>query len=103
MVAVVEIGGKQYIVKKWDVIEVDNQDQKVGSKLKVNPLLISDEAGKDTKVWNPVLSDATVEMKVLEHFKDEKVTVFKMKSKKRYSRTKGFRASMTKLEVLSIG
>lgn len=102
MVAVLEIGGNQFIVKKWDIIDVDNQNQKIGSKIKINPLLVSDEEGKETKIGTPVLSDVVVELKVLEDFKDEKVNVFKMKSKKRYTRNKGFRASKTKLEVLSI-
>jgi ribosomal protein L21 len=43
-----------------------------------------------------------VELKVLENFRDDKVKVFKMKSKKRYARTKWFRASLSKLEVLTI-
>lgn len=102
MVAVLEIGWHQFIVKKWDIIEVDNQNEKIGSKIKVNPLLVSEEDGKNTKVGTPILGDVTVELKVLEDFKDEKIRVFKMKSKKRYSRTKGFRASKTRLEVLSI-
>lgn len=102
MVAVLEIGGNQFIVKKGDIIEVDNQNAKIWSKIKVNPLLVSEDDGKDTKVGTPVVVDCTVELKVLEDFKDEKVRVFKMKSKKRYSRTKGFRAAKTRLEVLSI-
>ena len=102
MVAVLEIGGNQFIVKKWDIIEVDNQNKKIGSKFKLNPLLVSSEDGKDTKVGTPTVTDSTVELKVLEDFKDEKVRVFKMKSKKRYARTICFRAAKTRLEVLSI-
>jgi large subunit ribosomal protein L21 len=64
--------------------------------------LVSDEEGKKTKVGTPVVSDVFVELKVLEDFKDTKIRVFKMKSKKRYSRTIGFRARKTKLEVLAI-
>jgi len=102
MVAVIEIGGNQFIVKKGDIIDVDNQNAKIWSKIKVSPLLISSEDGKDIKVGTPMVADSTVELKVIEDFKDEKIRVFKMKSKKRYSRTKGFRAAKTKLEVLAI-
>lgn len=102
MIAVLEIGWNQFIVKKWDIIEVDNQNEKIGSKIKMNPLLISDEEGKNTLVWTPLLSENKVELKVIEDFKDDKVRVFKMKSKKRYARTIWFRASKTRLEVLSI-
>lgn len=102
MIAVLEIGWNQFTVKIWDKIDVDNQNQKVWSKIKINPLLVSDELWKNTKIGSPVLTDAFVELKVLESFKDDKVRVFKMKSKKRYARTKWFRASKTRLEVLSI-
>ena len=102
MVAVLEIGGNQFIVKKGDIIEVDNQNTEIGTTIKLNPLLVSDEDGKETKVGTPLLKEITVELKVLEDFRDEKIRVFKMKSKKRYSRTRGFRADKTRLEVLSI-
>jgi len=65
-------------------------------------LLISDEEGKSTKIGTPVIKGSKVEFKVLEQFKGEKVRVFKMKAKKRYTRNKGFRPHLTKLEVLSI-
>jgi len=43
-----------------------------------------------------------VTAKVVEQFKGEKVRVFKMKSKKRFARNRGFRADLTKLEILEI-
>jgi len=102
MIAVLELGWNQFTVKVWDVIDVDNQDQEVWSTMKVNPLLVSDENGKSTKIGSPILTDMSVELKVLENFKDDKVKVFKMKSKKRYARTQWFRAAKSKLEVLTI-
>lgn len=102
MIAVVEFGSKQYIVKVGDKIEVDNQNQEIGSEITVNPLLVADEAGNDVIVGKPVVEGKKVVLKVLEDFRADKITVFKMKAKKRYSRTKGFRAERTELEVLSI-
>lgn len=101
MIAVLEIGGNQFIVKKWDVIDVDNQNLEIGDTIKMNPILVSDEEWKETKIGTPIL-ESVVEFKVLENFREEKIRVFKMKSKKRYARTKGFRACKTRLEVLSV-
>lgn len=42
MIAVVEIGGKQYTVEQGQVIEVDHQDLEVGASLEVSALLLSD-------------------------------------------------------------
>jgi large subunit ribosomal protein L21 len=100
MIAVIETGGKQYIVKKGDIITVDRLDDTVENHT-FTPLLIADEVG-GTKVGAPLLDGAKVECKVTEHTRGDKVRVFKMKSKKHYHRTFGFRAAQTKLEVTSI-
>jgi large subunit ribosomal protein L21 len=102
MIAVVEIGGKQYTVEKGQSITVDRQDLEVGKSLEVAPLLISDKEGKDVKIGTPTVEGAKVKLKVIEHTRGDKVTVFKIISKKRHTRTHGFRASETVLEVASI-
>ena len=102
MLAVVELGGNQFIVRQWDIIDVKKLDKQIGETLSVEALLVSDEEGADVKVGTPVVNGSKVELKVLDQFKDEKVRVFKMKAKKRYTRNLWFRASLTKLEVLNI-
>ena len=102
MLAVIELGWNQFTVKVGEQIDVKKQDQEVNSTFFQEALLISDEEGKETKVGAPTIKWSKVELKVIEQFKWEKVRVFKKKSKKRYTRNKGFRAHLTKLEVLSI-
>lgn len=102
MLAVIELGWNQFIVRKGDVIDVKKLEKEVGSKFTMEALLISDEEGKETKVGEPVISGSKIDLKVLEQFKWEKVRVFKMKSKKRYMKNTWFRAHLTKLEVLNI-
>ncbi len=102
MIAVIELGGNQFIVRKGDIIEVKRQDVEVGKKLSVEALLVAAADGAEVKVGTPTVAGSKVECKVLDQKKGEKVRVFKMKSKKRYSRNKGFRPSITQLEILSI-
>jgi len=102
MIAVIELGWNQFIVRKGDIIDVKKQDVEVWKNIETKALLISDEEGKETKIWTPLLEDSNVKLKVVDQFKGEKVRVFKMKSKKRYMRNKGFRPHLTKLEVLEI-
>jgi len=83
MLAIVEIGGKQYTVTVGQTIDVDNQSLEAGKKLEVPALLISNEDGSDAKVGTPTIEGSKVSFKVVENFKDDKVRVFKMKSKKR--------------------
>lgn len=102
MLAVIELGGNQFTVRAGDVIDVKKIEKEVGETISLEALLISDEEGNSTKVGTPFLAGSKVELKVLEQFKGEKVRVFKMKSKKRYMRNTGFRARLTKLEVVSV-
>ncbi len=102
MIAVVEIGGKQYTVSENSIIEVDNQDLEAGSDLELQALLVSDEDASNTKIGTPFVEGSKVVLAVVEDFQDDKVRVFKMKAKKRYTRTFGFRASKTRLLVKSI-
>lgn len=50
MIAVIETGGKQYIVKKGDIFVVDRLDESVQNHV-FTPLLVSDDSG--TKVGTP--------------------------------------------------
>lgn len=102
MIAVIELGWNQFTVTKGDVIDVKKLEKEVNSTFSMEALLVSDEEGKETKVWVPTVSGSKVEFKVLEQYKWEKVRVFKMKSKKRYMKNTGFRAHLTKLEVVSV-
>jgi len=102
MLAVIELWWNQFIVRVWDIIDVKKQDINVDSILNVKALLISDEDASSIQIWSPILENSNISLKVLDQFKWEKVRVFKKKSKKRFVRNRGFRVSLTKLEVLSI-
>ncbi|MFC2705505.1 MAG: 50S ribosomal protein L21 [Olsenella profusa] len=100
MYAIVTTGGKQYKVAKGDVIDVERLDAQPGDKVKLDVLMLSD--GTQTVAGTADLGRKKVTCEVLEHLKDEKVLVFKLKKRKRYHRTKGHRQQLTRLEVSSL-
>jgi large subunit ribosomal protein L21 len=102
MIAVVELGGKQYTVEVGSSIIVDRQHVEVGSTLEVVPMLVADADGKKVQVGTPTVEGAKVTFSVDAHMKGDKVRVFKIKSKKRYVRTQGFRPMQTQLTVTAI-
>ncbi len=102
MIAVVELGGKQYTVEANQSIIVDHQHHDVGSSFDVAAMLLASPDGKTVKVGTPTVEGSKVTLKVEEHLKGDKVRVFKIKSKKRYMRTAGFRPHQTRLTVTSI-
>ncbi len=101
MIAVVKIGGHQEIVKVGEKLEVDKLNAKIGEKVVFETLLISEEDGSGFKIGAPLLTEK-VEAKVLEHGRGDKITVFKMKPRKRYRRTQGHRQDYTLIEITKI-
>ena len=55
--------------------------------------------GKDTKIGNPLVVGASVEAKIVKHFKDKKVIVFKKKRRKGYKVKNGHRQQMTEIII----
>jgi large subunit ribosomal protein L21 len=99
MYAVVETGGKQYKVEKGTSLLVDRLSAKEGDKVALRPVLFRD---KDVVAEPKALEKVTVEAKVAEHLRGEKIKVFKYKAKKGYRRRAGHRSELTKLEVTEI-
>lgn len=97
--AVIETGGKQYIVSKGEVLDIELTDSK--KQLSFEPLLVFDD--KDVKVGQPKVKDAKVTAKVLDpEVKGDKVTVFKFKPKKRISKKTGHRQRYSRIEITGI-
>ncbi len=102
MFAIAEIAGKQYKVKKGDILHVDKlKSAKEGDKVKADKVLLTSD-GKKTAIGTPAVAGASVELSVKAHGKGEKIRVFKKKSKKRYERTQGHRQQYTEVEVIGV-
>lgn len=99
--AVVKSGGKQYKVSEGDVIEVDRLALEQDSKVVFNDvLLIVTDSG--VKIGKPTVAGEKVEGKLLENIKGDKIRVSKFKSKVRFRRVNGFRASLSKVQIEKI-
>ena len=101
MFAVVESGSKQYKVSAGQTIQVDRLQGEENEEVRLEKiLLISGDNG--VTVGTPVISGAAIRATIVSHDKGVKIRVFKYKSKKRYRRTTGFRASLTTLKIEEI-
>lgn len=97
MYAIVQTGGKQYMVQKGDVLKVEKLNQEVGDVVDFDCLCISDGGNLNTET-----SKSKVSAKVLNHGRGKKVRVFKYKSKKNYRKRKGHRQPFTEVEITDI-
>lgn len=102
MFAVIKTGGKQYIVREGEELEVELLEVEPGASIVLEALLLSDEEGKDVTVGTPTVKGAKVTATVIESGKGEKVSVIKYKPKSRYRRNVGHRQPYTKLKIEKI-
>jgi large subunit ribosomal protein L21 len=101
MFAVVEISGQQFKVTENTKLCVPRLNAEPNTELVFeNVLLLNDD--KATRIGTPSVIGAKVHAKILEHLKDDKVTVFKKKRIISYKKTRGHRQQLTRIEVTKI-
>ncbi len=101
MYAIIEVGAKQYLVKKDDTIEVEKQDAAEGKEITLNKVLLVSEDDK-LRVGQPYLKEAKVLALILKHTKGEKVISFKYRRRKSSHWKKGHRQQLTRLKIKEI-
>jgi len=102
MHAIVEVGAKQFNVKKDDVIEVNKQAGEKGKDIILDKVLLvySDKA---IEIGQPYVKGAKIEATVLGQTKGEKTLAYKYRRRKGSSDwKKGHRAQLTELKIKSI-
>jgi large subunit ribosomal protein L21 len=99
--AIIETGGKQYRVSVGDRIAVERLPDDEGGEITIDRVLLVGGSGT-TRVGTPVVSGATVTATVDDHYRGEKLVVFKYKPKKRYRRRIGHRQALSHLTITGI-
>lgn len=105
--AVIQTGGKQYVVSEGETIKVEllkNSDKQLhakGDKLKFEPLLVVN--GKDISVGKPSLDKSSVAAEVINADQmADKVTSIRYKAKKRVRTVRGHRQHQTVIKITKI-
>ena len=99
MKAIIETGGKQYIVESGSVIYVEKLDTEEGKAITFDKVLMIDGL-----VGSPYVEGAKVTGKVVKHGKQKKIRIFKYVNKNKSTRkTQGHRQPYTKIEITNIG
>jgi large subunit ribosomal protein L21 len=98
--AVIQTGGKQYLVKEGETLEVE-LIKDAGKSVDFQPLLLIE--GDKTEVGTPLLEKNKVTAQVVEaDVQGEKVTAIRYKAKKRVRKIRGHRQRHTVLKVTKI-
>jgi large subunit ribosomal protein L21 len=101
MYAIVNINGVQHRVEPDAVIQVHRLKGEPGQTLTFDQvLLVSD--GDRISVGQPYVKGASAKAEVLEHFRGQKLRVFKFKRRREYRKRHGHRDELTTLRVTGI-
>ena len=101
MYAIVEIAGHQFKVSKDLKVYVNRLASEEGSKVSFDKVLLLDDNGSIT-LGAPAIEGASVEAKVLQHLKGDKVIIFKKKRRKGYKKRNGHRQYLTQIVIEGI-
>ena len=96
--AVIETGGKQYMVKSGDTLSIERLKVDVGERVDIEPVLAASD-GKELTVGSPSVDGAKVTATVVEHRRGDKVVSFKQRRRKGYKRKIGHRQDLTVIRV----
>ena len=98
MYALVEYKGKQIILEENSKIKVPYTNQKIGSKVLFENVLLFDD-GKKQLIGNPLIKNLSFSGKLFANDKEKKVIVFKFKRRKGYQKKAGHRQRYSIVEV----
>jgi large subunit ribosomal protein L21 len=101
MYAIVEIAGQQFKVSKDLKVYVNRLANEEGSKISFDKVYLVDDNGSIT-IGAPAIEGASVEAKVLQHLKGDKVIIFKKKRRKGYKKRNGHRQYLSQIVIEGI-
>ena len=101
MFAVIKTGGKQYTVRKDDILKVEKLEGAAGDKIAFDEVLMVGGTGA-AKVGTPLLDGASVVAEVVKQTRAPKIVVFKKKRRKNYRRKAGHKQHLTCVKITGL-
>ena len=100
-IAIIETGGKQYLVTQDTVLNVEKLSASTNGKITFDKVLLTDD-GKETKVGEPYIAGAVVSAEHIAEGRNKTVTVIKYRQKSRYFKKRGHRQPFTKVRITDL-
>ncbi len=103
MFAVIEVGGKQYIVGKGDTIITEKINAEKNTEYVIDKILLLKTDDDQLKIGTPYVENVKVVTEVVNHIKSKKIIVLrKGNPKKNWRRKYGHRQQLTILKIKDI-
>lgn len=103
MLAVIETGGKQYLVTETQKLKIEKiKNLKEGDRVNFDKVLLLVDEKENVKIGKPYLENALVVGEVLKIGRGKKIIVFRYHSKTRYRKKKGHRQPFMEVQIKEI-
>ena len=100
--AVIQTGGKQYMVKASDILKVEKlKNNKPESKIEFNEVLAYGDE-KNLEVGSPLVKGAKVEAELVKNSKNRTVLIFKKRRRQNSRRKNGHRQQYSLIKIKKI-
>ena len=99
--AIVEISGRQFWVEKGKYYDLNRIPTELGKQISLNRVLLLNNDG-EILIGKPFLNEVKVTGRVLEHLRDRKKIIYKMKPKKKTRKKQGHRQELTRVLIENI-
>ena len=99
--AIVEISGKQFWIETGKYYDLNRIPTELGKEITLNRVLLLNNEG-EIFIGKPFLSNVTITGRVLEHLRDRKKVIYKMRPKKKTRKKQGHRQELTRVLIENI-
>ena len=99
--AIVEISGRQFWIETGKYYDFNRIHTDLGKQITLNRILLVNDGG-NISVGQPYLESVKIKGKILEHFRDKKIIVYKMRPKKKTRKKQGHRQELTRVLIEDI-
>lgn len=99
--AIVEISGKQFWIESGKYYDFNRIPTELGKEINLNRVLLVNNEG-NILIGKPFLNQVKITGRVLEHLRDRKKIIYKMRPKKKTRKKQGHRQELTRVLIENI-
>ena len=99
--AIIEASGRQFWIEPGKFYDFNHMNLNSGDKIALTKVLVTNNEG-NINVGRPCLNNVKIEATVLGHLRGKKITVYKMRPKKKTRKKEGYRSDLTRVIINSI-
>lgn len=99
--AIIETSGRQFWVETGKYYNFNRISAEKGASININKILLVNNDG-NLSIGTPYVKNIKIEAKIIEHLRDRKLIVYKMRPKKKTRKKQGHRQELTKVLIENI-